>query len=229
MVRHDRVVDDATSAHLWCSRICLREAAPERSVHTAGAKAGDAVPEAERHVHGEARGEVRASEVRDSGARAVRLPAGTLSPPAPLPEGQAGLKLLRLRHLELAFFYHFANLLSSIAKGIVRAIDGQLTWIQAAGILHASPSASTQALSGRWRSVHDDGIAAQRESATRRRMFSSVWWLRPTDLDETLLFSSRPGDSDAARRRAAHSGLLSKRASRFATNASRASCESGEV
>ena len=86
-------------------------------MHAAGAKAGDAIPEAERHVHGEARGEARPGEVRDSGARAVRLPAGTLPPPAPLPIGQAELRLLRFRHLDLAVFYHLAILLSSIAQG----------------------------------------------------------------------------------------------------------------
>ena len=84
-------------------------------MHAAGAKAADAVPEAERHVHGEARGEVRAREVRDPGARSIRLPAGTLSPPAPLPKGQAGLRIYRFRHLELALFYHFTILLSSIS------------------------------------------------------------------------------------------------------------------
>src|SRR4029453_5404130 len=83
-------------------------------MHAAGVEAGDAVPEAERHVHGKARGEVRPGEVRDSGARAVRLPAGPLPLPARAPEGQAELRLLRSRHLELALFYLFANLLSSI-------------------------------------------------------------------------------------------------------------------
>ena len=88
-------------------------------MHTAGAKAGDAVPEPERHVHGEARREARPGEVRDASAPSIRLPAGTLSPPAPLPKGQAELRIFRFRHLELALFYHSADLVSSIAQGPV--------------------------------------------------------------------------------------------------------------
>src|SRR5262249_26305143 len=125
MVWHDRVVDDPAVARLLCPGIGLREAEPERGVHGPGAEAGDAVLESKRHVHGEARGEARPREVRDAGTRSVRLPARTLSPPpprrppAPLPEGQAGLQLLRLRHLELAYFDHPANLVSSSRGGPV--------------------------------------------------------------------------------------------------------------
>ena len=85
-------------------------------MHAAGAKAADAVPEPERHVHGKAPREARPGEVRNSGTRSVRLPARTLSPPAPLPKGQAELRIFRFRHLELALFDHSADLVSSIAQ-----------------------------------------------------------------------------------------------------------------